>query len=414
MKKILLITTSLGISFFSKAQDYAPIKNLAITTQYAKAKTELDKKMTDAQFTSKAEFYILKALIYSSLSMTEKVKGTPEQITLVNEADVAYRKYKQMDLSLGFLTDLVYQNGVINIYSSYYTAGYNDYVLKKLVSGYSNIQKAVEYSDLLIQKKLLGTDLDTNVLVLAGIMAEQNGYKDDAVKFYSRLADRKLSGNGFESIYRFLVSYYFTKQDISSFQKYKASGALLYPQSEFFKFDEVDFAVGLETSLAAKLKALEKILARDPNHFKANQVMGEIIYDTLNPSKENVPLPSNAAELEKKMVAAFNKAAIAKPDYENSLIYIGDHFINKATRLVATDKLYGEYLEKARLPYEKAAAILAKKTSLTDPGKKQYKKAASYLADIYAHKKIQAKGTADEAKYAAEEKKWNAMWESIK
>jgi hypothetical protein len=333
---------------------------------------------------------------------------------LVNEADAAYKKYKQMDPSSGFFSDFLYQNGVINIYSSYFTAGYNDYALKKWASGFSNIKKAVEYSDLLIPKKLLTTELDTNVLILAGIMAKNNGNADEAAKFYSRLADRKVAGEGFESVYRFLLSYYFNKQNIASFQKYKTSGAQLYPQSEYFKFDEIDFAVGLEINLAAKLDALEKILARDPNNFKANEIIGELIYDTLNPVKENTPLPSNADELEKKMIAAFNKAADAKPDYENPFIYIGDHFINKAAKLTVADKLYSEYMENARLPYERAAAIFAKKATLAISDKRQYKKAVGYLADIYALKKRKTKGTSDEAKYAIEETKWTDLWSSIK
>jgi len=37
------------------------------------------------------------------------------------------------------------------------------------------------------------------------------------------------------------------------------------------------------------------------------------------------------------------------------------------------------------------------------------------LADVFAFKKVQAKGKpADQAKYAAEEKKWNDLWDSIK
>jgi hypothetical protein len=81
----------------------------------------------------------------------------------------------------------------------------------------------------------------------------------------------------------------------------------------------------------------------------------------------------------------------------------------------ALDKKYGDELEKAREPYEKAAAIFATKSDLQLKDKQQYKKAVSYLADIYAWKKVQAKGkAAEQAKFAAEEKKWNDKWESIK
>lgn len=45
----------------------------------------------------------------------------------------------------------------------------------------------------------------------------------------------------------------------------------------------------------------------------------------------------------------------------------------------------------------------------------KYKKAVSYLADIAACKKaIAIAGTADATKYAAEEKKWLGVYESIK
>ncbi len=81
----------------------------------------------------------------------------------------------------------------------------------------------------------------------------------------------------------------------------------------------------------------------------------------------------------------------------------------------ALDKEYGETLEGAREPYEAAAAIFATKADMHTRDKQQYKKAASYLADIYAFKKAMAKGKpADQAKWAAEEKKWNERYDSIK
>ena len=84
------------------------------------------------------------------------------------------------------------------------------------------------------------------------------------------------------------------------------------------------------------------------------------------------------------------------------------------------DKKYSETLDGAREPYEKVAAIFAGKPKSEDKNqamrdKQQYKKAVSYLADIYANKRINAKGKpADIAKYTAEEKKWNDLYESIK
>ena len=298
---------------------------------------------------------------------------------------------------------------------------------------------------MLINKKILTVDLDTNVLILAGITAEQSSSKDEAIKYYTRLADHKIKGDGFESIYRYLVGYYFQRKEYASFEKYKALGNELYPEAEYFKFDKVDFAVGLETNFEAKLRAVEEVLATDPNNLKANEVLGEIIYDTLNLKDENAPLHSKAEELERRMVAAFTKAATLKAGYENPYIYMGDHFINKAVRVDnervahaadmiarikpgtmaskediakrdALDKKYGDALELAKEPYENAVKIYQAKPSLDQRDKQQYKKAVSYLGDIASFKKVQAKNkkSPDAAKYEAEEKKWITLWESIK
>ncbi|OPZ16079.1 MAG: hypothetical protein BWZ05_02092 [Bacteroidetes bacterium ADurb.BinA245] len=73
-------------------------------------------------------------------------------------------------------------------------------------------------------------------------------------------------------------------------------------------------------------------------------------------------------------------------------------------------------MEQAKSPYEKVAALYAKKATLDLKDKQQYKKAVGYLADIAAFKKAMAnkvKNTTEAAKYAAEEKKWNDLWETL-
>jgi hypothetical protein len=449
MKKALLfVTTSLSF-FLVSAQKYEDIKNLLLFNKYAQAKTDLDKGMANAKFTAKAEAYILKTTVYAGMSMADGTKGTPQAEQLTTEAEAAFKKYKEMDPEMGLINDPVYQNGPVNLYSGYYASGYDDYSNKKWEPAFDKFKKASELSDILIAKKVLTSALDTNVLILAAVTAEGANKKDEAAKYYMRLADAKITGDGFESVYRYLVSYNFGKRDIAAFEKYKALGKQMFPNSEYFDYDKIDFAVGLETTFQAKVKSLEEMLATDPNNFKANQILGELLYDTLNSRTDGAVLPANASELETKMVNAFHKAAAAKPDSEIPFLYIGDHFINKAVSVndereahakemkartkpgamaskedVAKrdmlDKKYSETLDGAREPYEKAAAMFAAKPASTEKNqaqrdKQQYKKVVSYLSDIYANKRINAKGKpADIAKYTAEEKKWNDLYETIK
>ncbi len=449
MKRYFFLFTVLLSASLVNAQKYEDIKNLLLFNKYEQAKTDLDKAMTNAKFTAKAEAYILKTTVYAGMAMMDGTKGTPQADQLTAEAVTAFNKYKEMEPEMTLLTDPIYQNGPINLYSGYYSSGYTDYSDKKWELSFEKFKKAVELSDILINKKILTTTLDTNVLILAAITAENCNKKDDAAKYYRILADHKVTGEGFESVYRFLVSYSFGKKDIPSFEKYKALGKEMFPKSEYFDFDKVDFAVGLETTFEAKRKALEEVLATDPNNYKANEILGEIIYDTLNSRFEGAVEPANEIELEAEMVAAFNKVIAIKPELENTYLYLGDHYINKAVRVNTEreafakemkartkpgtmaskedltkrdmlDKKYSEALEGAREPYEKVAAIFASRPKSEDKNhairdKQQYKKAISYLIDIYANKRINAKGKpADIAKYTAEEKKWSDLYDSIK
>ncbi|MBK5271531.1 MAG: hypothetical protein JJE22_11020 [Bacteroidia bacterium] len=443
MKKYFLISTLLLFAFIVKAQNYDAAKTLLTLGQYKQAKESVDKGMSNSKFASKPEAYILKASIYAGLSQDTSL-SVADGDQLREEAIAAFNKYEEMDPALSLLKDPIYQNGPVNIYSSLYSAGYKTYDKKEWDKSYESYKKAVELADMLIREKIFSVPIDTNSIILAGLSAENSGRKDEAAKYYARLADIKLGGEGFESIYRFLVSYYFSKKDIPSFEKYKDLGGEVYPKSEYFKYDKVDFAVGLEDNFDKKVKALEQVLAADPNNFKAQESLGEIIYDTLNPRDDDAIMPSNADELEKKMLTSFTKAAQVNPESELPLLHLGDHFINKSVTIndsfkVHTsemrkrtkpgaqpskedaqkrddlDKQYGNALEAARDPYEKSAAIFGKRDTLTLQDKQQYKKVTSYLSDIYNYKKNKAIAKSPEAlKYAAEEKKWNDMYDSIK
>ena len=416
MKKIIFTVTILLLAFYLKAQSYDDIKQFMMLGQYKKAKEDVDKRMSNSRFASKPEAFILKATIYSTLAADSAVQNTPEGAALLDESEAAFAKYLEMDPGQSLVKDPVYKGAAINIYSNLFSMGYKNYEAKKWDEAFKTFKKVDHYSGILIKNEFLNTQLDTNVVILAAITAESSNNKEDAAKYYSRLADAKIAGPNYESIYRFLVTHFFTTKDMEKFDKYKSLGKQLYPDSEFFTYDKTDFAIGLEENFEAKMRALEDVLAKDPGNYKANLSMGQIIYDTLNSKEEGATPPANAEELEKKMVAAFNKAGEAKPDAELPYLVIGDYFVMlKADKVKKSDKKYGEYLEAGREPYEKAAAILAKKSELSASDKQQYKKAAGYLEDIYNYKKEQAKAKpAEAAKFAAEAKKWGDLYQSIR
>ncbi|MFM8255871.1 MAG: hypothetical protein ACKN9Q_04770 [Bacteroidota bacterium] len=449
MKKCLLIILSIFLTITGWSQNYDPVKTLVMINQLDKAKADLDKSFTNAKYTAKPEAFILKTAVYASVANMDGKKDTPAAAQLVEEADAAFTKYRELDPALSLISDPIYQNAIIMLYSNYYSFGYSDYNNKTYDKALGKLKKAIQYSDLLIKQKVLTSTLDTNVLILAAITAETGGYKDEAAAYYTKLADAKVGGDGYEGVYRYLVTYHFGKKNMEGFEKYKKLGKEVFPKSDYFDFDKVDFAVGLVNTFTEKLAAIDEVLVSDPTNFKANQVLGEIIFDTLNPRDEGMVLPENYNELEKKMIDAFSRSSKARPDYEIPLLYVGDHYINKASRVEekrnkhaqdmkartkpgtmaskedvakrdALDKEYGDTMEGAKEPYLAAAAIFADRATkgeLEIRDKQQYKKVTSYLSEIYGLKKVmanKAKNLADKAKWEAEEKKWNERYESIK
>jgi hypothetical protein len=449
MKKCLLVSLSIFLTITGWSQNYDPVKTLVMINQLDKAKADLDKSSTNTKYTAKPEAFILKAAVYAGVANMDGKKDTPAAAQLIEEADAAFTKYRELDPALSLISEPIYQNGIIMLYSNYYTFGYSDYNNKTYDKALGKLKKAIQYSDLLIKQKVLTSSLDTNVLILAAITAETGGYKDEAAAYYTKLADAKVGGDGYEGVYRYLVTYHFGKKNMEGFEKYKKLGKEVFPKSDYFDFDKVDFAVGLVDTFTEKLAAIDEVLASDPTNFKANQVLGEIIFDTLNPRDEGILLPENYNELEKKMIDAFSRSSKARPNYEIPLLYVGDHYINKASRMEekrtkhaqdmkartkpgtmaskedvakrdALDKEYGDIMEGAKEPYLAAAAIFAERATkgeLEIRDKQQYKKVTSYLSEIYGLKKVmanKAKNLADKAKWEAEEKKWNERYESIK
>lgn len=439
MKKIVALGTMLSFVVGSVfAQKYDTYKNYALLNQFKKGKEEFDKKKGDEKFMSKPEAHILQNALYvgNALDSTQAAQAP----AYINEAFAAFQKYLSLEPSAALVAkEEIYKNGVLNLRWWLFNAGYKDYQNKAWAEGLPKFEKVYEISNFLIAQKDLPGPIDTNTVILAGVLAENSKNTEAAVKYYTILAGLKLNEASYEDVYRYLVRYYIGKKDNANFEKYRALGKELYPKSEFFDYDKVDFAVGLEENWSAKIAALEGVVASDPNNYKANAIIGELIYDTLNSRKEGAVRPANFAELETKMVAALNKAAEVNPEKAaQNFIYLGDHYMNKAetqseairemkrktkpgTKPTAEEAQKAKDMQAAydkdydlmKDNYEKAAIIFGKKSSLDRTEQRQYKIIVGNLAQYFSTRREGAKG-ADLTKYIAEEKKWNDLDEKLK
>lgn len=445
MKKTIFFAAMLSMGLFAGAQNYKDIGNFLLLKQYKQAKDELDKNITKEKFAAKPDAWILKTAIYSALATDSAfVASSPQGAQLLPEAEAAWEKYKSMDgPNYPLLKDLLYKEAPVNLYTALFNKAYKEYQAATWEPAFTSFKKVATLSDVLTANKLLNSPVDTTVLILTAYTGETSNHKDEAAIYYTKLADAKVAGNGNEFIYRFLVLHSFEKNDMAAFDKYKALGKELYPSSEYFTYDKTDFAVGLSQNFDTKMKAMEEVLAKDPNDYKANVTLAQLVYDTLHP-KNGTPFPDANGAMEAKLISSLTKAAAAKPDDELVWLVMGDHFIDKADKVNEArsahvtdmktrtkpgtqpskadiakrdelDKAYADAFDKAREPYEKAASLMsARLDKLSGSQKQQYRKVAGYLGDIYTYKKAQSKVPADVAKYTADAKKWNDLYDTLR
>lgn len=458
MKKIILslvtIACAASVAF---AQNYEDIKNLLYLKQYKKAKEQLDKSWTNAKFVSKPEAYILKANVLSGLSTDSSMAS--EAASLRAQSREAFDKYREMDPKMALVVEpnSIYSAAPIIMYGGYFNDGISNFRDKNYPVAFENFKSAVEISDILREFKLANIQLDTNAILLAGASAQSMKKDDVAEQYFVKLADAKVGGAENEFMYQFLANRALQKGDMVAFNKYLALGKELYPSSKYFQYDELDYILAMENE-SDKMRLIDQKIAANPNDFKTQSALGEILFDQLNP-KEGEPTVANYDETEKKMVGAFEKAA--ELDQNSGLAYsnLGNHFINKSNKLAkaldsvkavirqknqankpatppkagtkpppatlkvdpadaaARDELSKKYetaSDKAREYYEKAANVYAKNTSPSLIEKQQYRNAVGYLVDLCAEKKNNSKATPSlYDKWEKEEKKWSDLYHKM-
>ncbi|MEE6187904.1 hypothetical protein PIECOFPK_01974 [Mycovorax composti] len=440
MKKIILLAFAACSTVGVFAQKYDDIKGMLALGQYAKAKELYDKNSANEKFFTKPEGYLIKAAIFSALAVDESKAA--ESVTNRNAADEALKKYKELDAEMKLLEDPIYRNTPYNLYAAYFNAGVADINDKKYEDAYDKLKNTVEYSDLLISKKIIDKKMDTAALYYAGLLAENIKRPEDAAKYYLRLSEAKIkeyNGTSYESVYQGLMRYYASKNDSENFEKYKALGKELYPDSEFFTYSMLDFALGSSSDFNERLASLEKHIASNPDDYRANLALAEIIYDTIDSRKEGAVRPDNYDELETKMINALKKAASLKPEEVQPYLLMGDHYLlksekfreamiaaetevtKKGSKATAQDKqkyadakkAYNEVYDLAKDSYEKAAELYGKMPQLDANQKRSYRVIAGNLAEYYSYKIEDAKG-ADRDKFAAQEKKWDDLFSKLK
>jgi hypothetical protein len=273
MKKI---TTCLSLLFVVatgvKAQDFKKVRAAFVVAQVAKndagkleaAKAELEKVLADPKAESSAEAHLLKAEIYGTIAADATLKGKYPGSDV--QAFQSLKKYLELEPTEVKLKEDRYV-GINSIYSSLFSEGVKNYNEKNWDSAYVKFKDVAELGDMFTTRKWSNAALDTTSLLYAGVTAQNAKKNDEAAKYYGKLAEHKVTGPDYESIYDFLTKHYLNSKDEANFQKYLALAKEAYPKNALWadlefanltdnmpaedmlkKFDEADASKTLKSS----------------------------------------------------------------------------------------------------------------------------------------------------------------------
>jgi hypothetical protein len=300
--------------------------------------------------------------------------------------------------------------------------------------------------------------IDTTTVLFSGYAAQNAKRTEDAVKYYSRIADLKITNvaaaGNIKDVYEYLASHYLQTKNTEKFNKYLGYAKELFPASSDLWADYESEYVEKNMSLAEKAAAYDK--ADAAGTLTANQYLayGNMFYNIKEDERskmDSATLANYRTKAEQAFIKGFNK------DNLNGLLAFNAGLLNyndwattddlvqenrrkmrelnqnKSTdkdpkkraaadakikeqvsaiqkKNVELEKLQNGYADKGIEWVEKAYTVLSKKENLDRVEKSTLGKTVDYLANLYQWKRDKSKGNAAEYdKYDALYKKYDAL-----
>ncbi len=372
MKKLVFLILicmagSLTAQDFKKAKDQLAAKQLDV------AKTTIDAAMTNPKNLKNAEAWYTKGKIYSALSVDKALQVTNPTARL--DALDAFKKSLELDKNQAtMLMTLENYKPIFDLY----TGGFEE------AAGFLNNSKPEDALNAFKQTSAAGDYIfsqgwglykfDTTVTFYSGVAAMNAKKSDDAVNYFTKIADNKINAQpDYATAYRYLAKYYYDKSDITNMQKYVALGRAAYPKDDYLPLLELDYLreKGDKASLYAKY---DEVLASQPDNFDVLTDYAATLFGETHVSDAS-KRPANYDAQCKKIEDLYTRAINLKPESWETELSLGKHYYNMAL-FVEDDlnKLKGATPDVVK----KKADANAQITALSD-------KAIPHLEKVFGH-----------------------------
>lgn len=407
MKRILIVAVLMLTALSQMAQDIKKTKDFITAKDWAKAKESIDKTMENPKSAKNPEAFYLKAKVYSNLGNDEARVQSFDAIKKAIELDKTQ--------TMLFLAMDNYAP-VFNLYTTSFDQGAKAYNEEKYADALQSFKNTLNYGEYIFQQGWGLFKLDTLVTYYSALAAMNAKNTDDAIKYFSVLADSSVHTlPEHATAYRYLAKHFYDKKDGDKMHKYINSGLKFYPKDDYLPFLELDF-VRDGGDRNALMKKYQELLTANPENFDVIiEYANEIFSDTH--VSEAAKRPANYLENVAKIEKLYNQALALQPENLDVFLSLGKHYYNQAL-LIEEDirSIKGtkpedikkkndlntriiELCDKSIVPLDKAFTGYSAMKTLKTRDKSNFKSTCSLLNYAYEKKKDKARADMYQKKY---------------
>lgn len=262
MRKLLL-GICFFISFYASAQGLQKVQLSIASNDYLFAKKLIDSFFLDKKNSNDAPAWYYKGRIYTEVVRQHDHSNYATLLDAFN----AYKRYQELDPKNKFmqLNDNV---DLFQLYDLCYNTAADFYNNRNYESAFSHFKLALDIEEYILRKgfsfqgKLLPS-LDTSLVNLTGSAAYLSGREEEAIPYFERLANARITGEDYKGVYALLYQHYTRKNDAAKAAKYLSTGKELVPDTEYW----IKMELGNTTNEKERFTRYEQLIQKYPSNF---------------------------------------------------------------------------------------------------------------------------------------------------
>ncbi|MFM7839769.1 MAG: hypothetical protein ACKO6K_09395, partial [Chitinophagaceae bacterium] len=228
---------------------------------------------------------------------------------------------------------------LFDLYADYLQEANISFNQGKYLQAAFDFEKCLDIRQDIVKYQFRNLDFDTLLTFYAGTAAQLAERPDLAVKFYTRIAEQKISGDSmYVNAYVFLINHYVSQSDKSSTERVISWGKVAYPNNAFMaKFNYDDYQISYldyeldqlrkKGDMNEVFKKYDEILTKSDYYLFIYNYAVELVQYALPQGDEKKP--EDAPELLKKAFALLKRCAEKEPEYPNTYQLLGSLIVNE-------------------------------------------------------------------------------------